>query len=68
MYWGLEMTLKQGEGDKCPWLDFRGEEVGNPVVNFAMCYDCPKLIEMTFYGEASDNKTHNVEIICKEED
>ncbi len=57
------MVLKEKNEDKCPW-DFRGDEVTNPTVNFAICNDCPFLIEMRFFGEASDEKTHSVIVKC----
>jgi len=61
--------LKESEGDKCPW-DFRGDEVGNPIVSFALCIDCPMMEELKIYGKAngSTSMIHDVIVRCEKED
>jgi len=55
------MVLKEKNEDSCPW-DFRGDEVTNSTVNFAMCYDCPMMEKLIFYPD------HSVEVYCEKED
>lgn len=59
--------LKEVNDDKCPW-NFRGDDVGNPVVSFALCHDCPMCIELKMKGKASDKETHTVEVLCEKEE
>lgn len=60
------MVLKENNNDKCTW-DFRGDEVTCPIVNFALCHDCPMCIDLKLEGKASDKKTHSVEVRCERE-
>jgi len=61
------MVLKEIEGDKCPW-DYERDEGERPVVSFALCHDCPFMVNLLLYGKVSNGeKTDKVEVTCQKE-